>query len=162
VCFRLSAKGCEKVQEGVVPTGLITLHRDGRRPWLMVSSLRRVPGSVVDVPRRISEGETQRMLVRTHPLAGGGPLVNGAIRPPPTTTQRCQVPSGWMAPSHLLATPPPYRQPALAGGAEAISHPAISMAASPPTMQCFIVVSLGAYPVPDTRLPLVSLSFRCL
>jgi hypothetical protein len=56
------------------------------------------------------------------------------------TTQRCQVPSGWTGPSHLLATSPPYWQPALAGGAKAISPPAVSRAASPPTMPCLIVV----------------------
>jgi hypothetical protein len=43
------------------------------------------------------------------------------------TTQRCQVPSGWTGPSHLLtAIHPPYRQPALAGGAAVISPPAVS------------------------------------
>jgi hypothetical protein len=40
-------------------------------------------------------------------------------------TQRCQVPSGWTGPSHLLLTGPPYWQPALAGGADAISSPVI-------------------------------------
>src|SRR6267378_1269377 len=58
-----------------------------------------------------------------------------------TATQRCQVPSGWTGPSHLLITGPPYWQPALAGGAEAISSAAINRAADPPTMQRFIVVS---------------------
>lgn len=32
-----------------------------------------------------------------------------------TATQRCQVPSGWTGPSHLLSTGPPYWQPARAG-----------------------------------------------
>jgi hypothetical protein len=58
-----------------------------------------------------------------------------------TATQRCQVPSGWTGPSHLLITGPPYWQPALAGGADAISSPVISTAARPPTMQVFMVVS---------------------
>lgn len=55
------------------------------------------------------------------------------------TTQRCQVPSGWTGPSHLLAAiHPPYQHPALAGGAAAISPPAMSAAASPPVMNCFM------------------------
>src|SRR5215217_7237953 len=54
----------------------------------------------------------------------------------------CQVPSGWTGPSHLLIKGPPYRQPALAGGAMAISPAAISRATDPPTMQRFMVVSL--------------------
>jgi hypothetical protein len=49
-------------------------------------------------------------------------------------TQRCQVPSGWMGPSHLLTAIPPYWHPALACGAEPISSPAISTAASPAKM----------------------------
>ncbi|OMC21872.1 hypothetical protein A5747_03650 [Mycobacterium sp. IS-836] len=36
-----------------------------------------------------------------------------------------------MGPSHLLITGPPYWQPALAGGAAAISPPAISAAPRP-------------------------------
>jgi hypothetical protein len=69
-----------------------------------------------------------------------------------TATQRCQVPSGWTGPSHLLITGPPYWQPAPAGGAEAISSPAISTAASPPTMQRFVVVSchIAAGALPST------------
>jgi hypothetical protein len=55
-------------------------------------------------------------------------------------TQRSQVPSGWMGPSHLLMTFPPYQQPALAVGAETISCAAISRTADPPTMQRFMVV----------------------
>jgi hypothetical protein len=46
-----------------------------------------------------------------------------------------------MGPSHLLMMFQPYTQPALAGGAEVISPPAISRAASPPTMQRFMVAS---------------------
>src|ERR1700753_3201201 len=60
-------------------------------------------------------------------------------------TQRCQVPSGWMGPSHLLITGPPYWQPALAGGAAAID-PAISTAGSPATMLSFMVDDATAYP----------------
>src|SRR6202042_1772502 len=48
--------------------------------------------SVVDVRRRVIEGEIQRMLVRTHPLAAGHPLViiGAADRPsgPPRSTGR--------------------------------------------------------------------------
>ena len=58
-----------------------------------------------------------------------------------TATQRCQVPSGWTGPSHLLITGPPYWQPALAGGAVAISSAAISRAAITPTMPRFMVAS---------------------
>jgi hypothetical protein len=52
-----------------------------------------------------------------------------------------QAPSGWTGPSHLLTESPPYRQPALAGGAESISPPDITTAASPPTMYCFMSLS---------------------
>jgi hypothetical protein len=41
----------------------------------------------------------------------------------------------------LLIKGPPYWQPALAGGAAAISSAAISRAANPPTTQRFMVVS---------------------
>jgi hypothetical protein len=77
------------------------------------------------------------MLVRTHQIAGRVAHALGRPLPLPTelnTTQRFQVPSAWTGPSFLLTESPPYRQPALAGGAEAISPPAISEAASPATM----------------------------
>jgi hypothetical protein len=68
------------------------------------------------------------------------------IKPPLLEVmQRCQVPSGWMGPSHSCANGCSayrgLRQPALAGGAVATSPPAISAAASPPTMYCFTVAS---------------------
>ena len=49
-----------------------------------------------------------------------------------------------MGPSHFLVTPPPYWQPALAGGAEAISAPAVSAVASAPTMYCFMVLPFAS------------------
>src|ERR1700754_2256469 len=60
---------------------------------------------------------------------------------PPTggkTTHRCQVPSDWTGPSHLLIDAPPSWQPALAGGAAAISAPAVRAVASPATTSCLI------------------------
>jgi hypothetical protein len=51
------------------------------------------------------------------------------------------VPSGWIGPSHLLITSPPYMQPALAGAAEAISAPAVNAAASPATMNVLMGLS---------------------
>src|SRR6185312_13878349 len=58
-----------------------------------------------------------------------------------TATQRCHVPSGWMGPSHLLRTGPPYWHPAPAGGAVATGPAAISRAANPPTTPRFMVAS---------------------
>ena len=70
-------------------------------------------------------------------------VFNGA-----NVTQRCQVPSGWTGPSHLAMTfHPPYRQPALAGAAEAISAPAVNAAASPPTINWFVPPSCAS-PLP--------------
>src|SRR5579884_768999 len=66
-------------------------------------------------------------------------------------TQRCQVPSGWTGPSHLLRTGPPYRHPALADGAETMSPAAISRAATPPTMPRFMVVS--RHIAPERHMP---------
>jgi hypothetical protein len=54
---------------------------------------------------------------------------------------RCHVPSGWRGPSHLLMTGPPYRQPALAGGATAISAADIRRAADAPTVQRLMLAS---------------------
>ena len=41
----------------------------------------------------------------------------------------------------LMTDHPPYRQPALAGGAEATSPPATSAAANPATKHCFMALS---------------------
>src|SRR5215211_4441193 len=56
---------------------------------------------------------------------------------------RCHVPSGRRGPSHLLMTGPPYRQPALAGGAAAISAADIRRAADAPTMQRLMLAPLS-------------------
>src|SRR3954463_6750254 len=83
-----------------------------------------------------------------------------------TATQRCQLPSGWTGPSHLLMTCPPYWQPALAGVAEGISPAAVSRATDAPMMQRFMDASrhfatLGRCRVfgQPMRLPLVRLLF---
>ena len=57
----------------------------------------------------------------------------------PHNVARCR--QAGAGPSHLLRTGPPYWQPALARGAEAISSAAVSIAANPPTMPRFMVVS---------------------
>jgi hypothetical protein len=70
--------------------------------------------------------------------------------PPITTavkyfTQRCQVPSGWTDPSQTstfeCANHRAFWHPALAGGAAAISPPAISTPASNSMMRRFVDLS---------------------
>jgi hypothetical protein len=84
-------------------------------------------------------------------IQGGWPALIWAqvfwgIKPPLLyVMQRCQVPSGWMGPSHSCANGwlahRGFLHPALVGGAEAISPPVITTAANPPTMSCLMVVS---------------------
>lgn len=73
-------------------------------------------------------------------IQGGWPALIWAqvfwgIKPPLLyVMQRCQVPSGWMGPSHSCANGWLARRgflhPALVGGAEAISPPVITTAAN--------------------------------
>src|SRR6202011_1411913 len=122
-----------------------TLQRHGRRPWLMVlwvhegfpaQSSMCVGGSAKPRSQGCWSGP-----IKSQRLSGTRKELAPLYTKWGTATQRCQVPSGWTGPSHLLITGPPYWQPALAGGADAISSPVISTAARPPTMQVFMVVS---------------------
>src|SRR5246127_2563028 len=119
---------------------------------------RRVAGSVVDVRRRVIEGGTPKD-------AGQDPSLAAVIEPAVVgrgarqsfirrVEYHATLPGAvWLdGRSHLLAAiHPPYRQPALAGGAEPTSPPVISAAARPPTRYCFMVLSLTS-PLATTLL----------
>jgi hypothetical protein len=90
------------------------------------------------------------MLVRTHHIAsvagravavsGAGPAASYIAKHHATLPGAVRLDGSIL----LIVAVPPYWQPAPAGGAEAISPPAITAAASPATMCCFMALSFAS------------------
>jgi hypothetical protein len=107
---------------------------------------RRVSGSVVDVRRRVIEGETPRVQVKTHRIAAVADRAVGQAATAIRLVKYHATLPGAVRLDGSIALADNESCSVLAAragrGAEPISHPAISAAASPPAMYCFMSVSL--------------------
>jgi hypothetical protein len=123
-----------------MPASAVTTYR------FMVLLSRRVSGSVVDVRRRVIEGEAPRVQVKTHRIAAVADRAVGQAATAIRLVKYHATLPGAVRLDGSIALADNESCSVLAAragrGAEPISYPAISAAASPPAMYCFMSVSL--------------------